>query len=272
MPARTYITYYSEISGPVATKRELLDIMNSQMPMKSHIFWLRRVVLMVWLTCAGVALFHDSAPVQGQSKDDCASCHRQVKGSPVVTIFQTSTHGRTGITCTRCHGGDASQSDKTKAHSDHFIGKPDTAGTLEMCGRCHRQPLEFFKGSKHVAARPNAPRLDCVECHGVHAIGAYSESFRWTQFCAGCHGLEYLPALPRPFQEMLAMADDLNDGLHRLDETDAVKPELMQRRKEIRHMISELVHKTDSKGGAEAIPRILELGAVLMRQIASKEK
>jgi hypothetical protein len=141
-----------------------------------------------------------------------------------------------------------------------------------MCGRCHRQPLEFFKSSRHVAVRPNAPRLDCVECHGVHAIGAYSESFRWTQFCAGCHGLEYLPALPRPFQEMLSLADDLGEGLQRLDQKGGVKAELIQRRKEIRHMISELVHKTDSKGGPDAIPRILALGTTLKQQIASKEK
>ena len=31
-------------------------------------------------------------------------------------------------------------------------------------------------------------------------------------YCAGCHGLEYLPALPREFQSMLALVDDLHDG------------------------------------------------------------
>src|ERR1041384_260073 len=243
------------------------------MPAKFQKISLQRALLILWLMLAGVALFHDSAPAPTQSENACSTCHRQLKDSPVVTIFQTSTHGRTGITCNRCHGGDASQSDKAKAHSDHFVGKPDTAGTLEMCGRCHRQPLEFFKGSKHVAARPNAPRLDCVECHGVHAIGAYSESFRWTQFCAGCHGLEYLPALPVPFREMLAMADDLNDGLHKLEEKGrAPSNDLLARRMEIRHKISELVHQTDSKGGLDRIPRILELGATLKQQIRARQE
>ena len=239
--------------------------------MKFQRSWLL-VTLTTWLLFAGMSILRGSAPVRGQTGDNCSTCHRQQKDNSVFTIFKTSTHGRVGITCNRCHGGDPSQDEKTKAHADHFIGKPDTAGTLEMCGRCHRQPLEFFKGSRHVAARPNAGRLDCVECHGVHAIGAYSESFRWTQFCAGCHGLEYLPALPRPFQEMLAMADDLNDGLHRLEQKGSIKPELIQRRKEIRHTISELVHRTDSKGGVERIRRILELGATLKQRIASEEK
>lgn len=241
------------------------------MPAKSHKSAPIRCISALWLVSCGVVLFHNSKPARGQSDDNCSACHRQQKDNTVARIFQTSTHGRNGIACNRCHGGDASQAEKAKAHADHFIGKPDTAGTLDMCGRCHQKPLDYFKSSKHVAARPNAARLDCVECHGVHAIGAYSESFRWTQFCAGCHGLEYLPALPRAFQEMLAMADDLNDGLHRLDQKGVVKPELIQRRKEIRHMISELVHQTDSKGGAERIPRILESGATLKQQIGSEE-
>jgi len=231
-----------------------------------------RVTFTTWLLLAGVSILRGSAAVRGQGEENCSTCHRQQKDNSVVTIFKTSTHGRVGITCDRCHGGDASQTEKTKAHADHFVAKFDTAATLEMCGRCHRQPLEFFKSSHHVAARPNAPRLDCIECHGVHAIGAYSESFRWTQFCVGCHGLEYLPALPRPFQDMLAMMDELNDGLHRLEQKGSIKPDLIQRRKEIRHMISELVHKTDSKGGAERIPHILESGRTLKRQIESEEK
>jgi hypothetical protein len=242
------------------------------MPTKSHKPSLLQSIFALWLLPVAVVLFHTSNAVRGQSEDNCSACHRQQKDNSVFTIFKGSTHGRGGITCNRCHGGDPSQSEKNKAHADHFIAKPDTAGTLEMCGRCHRQPLEFFKSSRHVAARPNAARLDCVECHGVHAIGAASDSLRWPQFCAGCHGLEYLPPLPRPFQEMLALADDLSDGLHRLDQKGGVKPELIQRRKEIRHMISELVHQTDTKGGVERIPRILELGATLKQQIAAEEK
>jgi hypothetical protein len=189
-----------------------------------------------------------------------------------VPIYKTSTHSRTNVGCDGCHGGDPSQAEKTSAHSGRFVARPNTAATLEMCGKCHRQPLELFKASRHVAARPNAGRLDCVECHGVHGIGAPSESFRWPTFCGGCHGLEYLPQLPRPFQEMLALADELGDGLHRLRKKGrAPTEELSRRRKEIRHSISELVHKTDSQAAVERIPRILELGAMLKRQIAMEE-
>jgi len=210
-----------------------------------------------------------------QQKDNCVLCHSKLKdkAGQVVAIFNTSTHAHSGVSCDGCHGGDSSQAEKNSAHANHFVARPDTAATLEMCGQCHRQPLEFFKGSRHVAARPNAARLDCVECHGVHSIGAASESFRWPQFCAGCHGLEYLPQLPKPFQEMVALSDDLREGIHRLDGKGNGPPkELVDRRKEIRHMISELIHQTDLRGGAERIPRILELGAKLKQQLDASSK
>jgi len=232
------------------------------------------IVFWFWLGLSGAALFHGAVPVSAQSKEGCINCHSRLqdKAGQVVSIYQTSTHSRMSVGCDGCHGGDSSQSEKSKAHAGHFIARPDASATLEMCGACHRQPFEFFKDSRHVAARPNAARLDCAECHGVHGIGAASESFRWPQFCAGCHGLEYLPQLPRPFQEILTLADDLREGIHRLEVNGRAQADLIQRRKEIRHLISELVHQTNAKGGVERIPRILELGETLRQRIASEEK
>lgn len=231
--------------------------------------YLSLIVFWIWLGLAGAGLFRGAVPVAAQSKDNCINCHSPLinRAGQVVSIYLTSTHSRANVGCDGCHGGDSSQSEKTKAHTGHFIARPDASATLEMCGACHRQPLEFFKNSRHVAVRPNAARLDCAECHGVHGIGAASESFRWPQFCTGCHGLEYLPQLPRPFQEMLTLADDLREGIHRLEAKGRAQPEFVTRRKEIRRMISELVHKTDAKGGLERIPRILELGASLKQRL-----
>jgi len=237
--------------------------------------WMSVLLIAFWAFIVCLGLFDQRIAANAQGASSCIDCHsrQKDKSGQVVTIFQTSVHKSAGVGCDGCHGGDSSQSDKTKAHSGHFIARPDTNATLEMCGQCHRQTLEFFKGSRHVAARPNAPRLDCAECHGVHAIGAASESFRWPQFCAGCHGLEYLPQLPRPFQEMLVLADDLKDGLHRLSEKGREpSKDLLDGRKEIRHAISLIVHQTDTKGGLEQIPHILELGTKLKERIASEDK
>jgi hypothetical protein len=234
----------------------------------------RLLVLFFWSCLCAAALFRAAGPVNAQGPNNCLECHSRQKDDfgQVVAIYRTSTHYLVTLGCDACHGGDSSESERSKAHAGRFIARPDSSGTLEMCGKCHRQPLEFFKSSRHFADRANVKRLDCVECHGVHAIGAASESFRWPQFCAGCHGLEYLPPLPKAFQEMLALSDDLREGLHRLETKGSVHQDLDARRKEIRHMISELVHQTDARAGLERIPRILELGAGLKQQIASEEK
>ena len=236
--------------------------------------WLSLIVFWLWLSPAATGLFQAVAPVAAGGEDNCIDCHshQKDKTGEVVKIYQSSTHGRVSVGCDGCHGGESSQTDKTKAHAGRFIAKPNTSETLVMCGKCHRQPLEFFNKSRHVAARPSAGRFDCVECHGVHGIGAASESFRWPSFCAGCHGLEYLPQLPRPFQEMLALSDDLREGIHRLEAKGRASATLIDRRKEIRHLISEIVHKTDSKSGQERISRILDLGATLREHIESEER
>ena len=68
---------------------------------------------------------------------------------------------------------------------------------------------------------------------------------------------------------MLTLADDLREGIHRLDVKGRAANDLAERRKEIRRMISELVHQTDAKGGMERIPHILELGASLKQQLGA---
>lgn len=255
------------IEARLATDKELIDINSAMTPAIQRA--LSSFIILTWLSIIMAVLTNGTSRAASQSSDSCVTCHSR---DDVVAIYRTSAHGKLSIGCDGCHGGDSTQSDKSKAHSVGFVAKPDTAGTLEMCGKCHRQPLEFFKGSRHVAARPNAARLDCVECHGVHGIGAASETFRWPQYCAGCHGLEYLPQLPNTFREMLSLADDLREGLHRLEVKGRAQPELIARRKEIRHMISELVHKTDARAGLDRIPSILESGSALKQQMNTEEK
>lgn len=258
-----------QVRGPASAQTSILKIEMAKVSSRKYI---SLTTVVAWLCLFGASNCR-SGWVVATSDNNCVACHatQKDKSGLVVSIYQTSTHGKTGVGCDGCHGGDSSQIEKAKAHAGQFVSHPDSNATLEMCGKCHRQPVEFFKASRHVASRPNAARLDCVECHGVHAIGAESESFRWPRFCAGCHGLEYLPRLPQPFQEMLSLADDLREGLRRLEARRLARPEFAARRKEIRHSISELVHQTDSRG-AERISRILELGESLKQQIASADR
>jgi hypothetical protein len=211
----------------------------------------------------------------GASENNCLTCHRKESGraGQVVAIYERSTHGKAGVSCAGCHGGDSSQTEKSQAHAVNFVARPDANETLARCGVCHRQPLALFKGSRHFPAHRGVPRLDCAECHGAHSVGSPPASFSWASFCAGCHGLEYLPALPDPFQSLLALSDEVHSAASQLEEKGrAPSNETMQRRREFRRLISEIVHPTDLKGGLERIPHLMQLGQTLKQQIELEKK
>ena len=192
--------------------------------------------------------------------NNCASCHAQQKDQ-VIELFNKSTHAKANVTCNLCHGGEPSAPSKAAAHANNFVGRPGPNETLAMCGSCHTTQLAKFKSSAHFPERKGTPRMDCAQCHGAHTVGSTARNFSFALFCTGCHGLEYLPELPREFQKMLALVDDEKDSLAALESAGRkASDEIMKRRKEIRRMVSEIVHATDLKGGLEQIPQILKLG------------
>jgi len=222
------------------------------------------------LTDAFTSSFTSSGRASADADDNCVKCHAQSTGraAEVVGIHQASSHGRAGVGCGDCHGGDPAQTEKAKAHSTSLIGKPDRNATLMMCGACHNPQLAQFKTSKHFPEKQGAPRLDCAECHGAHGIGNQPETFSIGQFCASCHGLEYLPALPQQFQDLLTLTDDLRDtGARLAAKGRKLSEEAIKQRKEIRRLTAEIIHPTDLKGGATRIPQILSQGEKLKQQI-----
>lgn len=207
--------------------------------------------------------------------DNCVECHSRSTGraAEVVGLHRQSTHGKASISCQACHGGNADASEKQKAHSGQFVGKPDANGTLAMCGNCHQQPLDQFKSSRHFQAPKGQPRLDCAECHGAHSIGNPPETFSFSQYCAGCHGLEYLPALPGPFEQVLAMTDEVRDRLAALRfKGKPIDKEVESKRADMRRRIADIVHPTDLKGGLERIPALLRQGEEINSIINTSKK
>jgi Cytochrome c3 len=206
---------------------------------------------------------------QGGVRDDnCLKCHTQATGraGEVVEIHRSSIHGRGGVRCDSCHGGDPAQTVESRAHEQKFTGKPDRAATLVMCGNCHQQQLAQFTTSRHFPEARGLPRIDCADCHGAHSIGNPPDGFGFSQFCASCHGLEYLPALPQPFQDLLALSDELTNDLKRLRATGVTPPDEVTRR-ELRRLTAEIVHPADRDGGLRRIPQILSRGEKLREEI-----
>src|SRR5262249_11283299 len=195
---------------------------------------------------------------EGQAANGCVTCH--LNNGDEARLYAQSVHAGAKISCTRCHGGDASASDQKTAHSGSFSGKPEPGKSIAMCGSCHTAEFSRFKASKHFPEKKNVARLDCTQCHGTHAIGSAERNFSYAYFCSGCHGLEYLPELNRPFREMLLAADAQNDAINALRKSGkSPTPEQLTIRRETRKLIGDIVHGTDYQGGQEKIPQILKL-------------
>jgi len=230
-----------------------------------------RAAKLACLSCLLAAVaFASSRRASVGADDNCVKCHSQSTGraAEVVKLHFSSAHGRVGVGCNDCHGGDPAQTDKAKAHSTNFVSKPDRNATLAMCGACHDPQLAQFKTGKHFPEKQGIPRLDCAECHGAHSVGNQPETFSIGQFCASCHGLEYLPALPQQFQDLLNLSDDLRDQFaHLAAKVRKPSEEATRQRKEIRRLTAEIIHPTDLKGGLTRIPQILSQGENLKQQI-----
>jgi hypothetical protein len=90
-------------------------------------------------------------------------------------------------------------------------------------------------------------------------IGSPNRNFSYAYFCSGCHGLEYLPELNKPFQQMLMAADAENDSLNELRRAGTkASDEAMVLRKQIRAAVGQIVHGTDYQPGQDRIPGILK--------------
>ena len=197
------------------------------------------------------------APVS-QAVDNCVACHEKRPDDP-SNLFKNSTHGRARKTCSSCHGGDGSASDKASAHSGRFIGQPSSNDVLAMCGSCHQTALAAFKTSRHFPEHRGSSRVDCVQCHGAHTVGSPTRNFSFASYCTGCHGLEYLPGLPGEIQTTLSMLDDLSDAIRGSElKGRHLTAEEVQRRKEVRRSIADIVHPTDLKGGLQKALEVQE--------------
>ena len=91
--------------------------------------------------------------------------------------------------------------------------------------------------------------------------------------CSGCHGLEYLPELPRDIQKLMALADEVQGEIRAFRKSgQPLDDEALKLRKEIRRSISEIVHPTDLQGGHPKIPEILKTGEQFKRAVDRQKR
>src|ERR1035441_1443581 len=149
----------------------------------------------------------------GQATDSCLDCHSALPEPLGVTqeTFSQDIHAQKGLTCTGCHGGDASSYDPdvSMSRKTGWKGKIDRKQIPQLCGSCHSNPalmrqynpslrtdqLDQYHTSMHgkrLAAGDTKVAV-CTDCHSVHDIRAPSDPrstvnpVNVANTCARCH-------------------------------------------------------------------------------------
>jgi hypothetical protein len=189
----------------------------------SRAFEKGEVVILRLVLSLSACLLVGVAVVAQESR--CADCHianPDAPGAAHVWDWDRSAHGRNRVGCEKCHGGDPTTFERTRAHQE-IRAKRDTASPLHWsniartCGTCHAGPFVAFQKSRHhELARSgdrNAPT--CVTCHGE--VGALRPSPRALEgACARCHGpgkAVERAAYPPEGRQMLEQIEEVRESL-----------------------------------------------------------
>jgi len=174
---------------------------------------------------AGLALAPRGAAAQQQSR--CADCHFANPNEPAgrhLTDWEFSAHGRNGVGCERCHGGDPTTFESFRAHQG-ILGPRNPASPVHpanlprTCGACHLGPVVNFQKSRHYellqAGDGNAPT--CSTCHGE--VAAFLPSPKaLTSRCSRCHRSEDRTAVAESQRLAGLLLEGVRDVRKMLDE------------------------------------------------------
>ncbi len=148
-----------------------------------------------------------------QTKNSCLDCHSQFDAPLGVNAkdYLGGIHAQKGITCTSCHGGDASNDDMTVSMGKKagFRGHIERTQIPALCGKCHSDgaymrgydpslrtdQLSQYATSIHgkLIAKGDANAAVCTDCHGLHNIVSPKDPrssvypTNVAQTCSQCH-------------------------------------------------------------------------------------
>jgi len=149
----------------------------------------------------------------GQTVNSCLDCHSALPGNLGVTAdkFNQDIHAQKGLTCTSCHGGDASsyEPDVSMNRKTGWKGKIDRKQIPQLCGSCHSNPvymrqynpslrtdqLDQYHTSMHgkLFAKGDSKVAVCTDCHSVHDIRPPTDTrstvnpVNVAKTCSRCH-------------------------------------------------------------------------------------
>jgi len=182
---------------------------------------------------------------------DCEYCHVKqpdARLSSPTLLMKLDVHGRAGLGCADCHGGDPVAGGKERAHAAEagFVGRLDVQDIPELCARCHSDAafmvkynpgvavdqLEKYKTSRHgeLLAMGLRKVATCSSCHTSHNVRAAQDPMSNTypanlpRTCATCHGdAAYMAGFPIPTDQFEKFAASVH-GVALLEKEDLASP------------------------------------------------
>lgn len=183
------------------------------------------------LLCFGFAamLLHFTG-VAGAQTNRCADCHfANPETEPAgrhLDDWDLSSHGRSGVGCESCHGGDPSTFESFLAHRGILNSRNPASPTNERnlprtCGRCHSDHYAAFRSTKHYDLRRGGGRTapGCASCHGE--VAAYLLSPKGlARKCDSCHGPDEKHPLPEVSAQARLLLEEVREVRSLLEQAD----------------------------------------------------
>jgi len=164
----------------------------------------------VFFAAGGIGLFAAAAagawaaeaqsPDPAHSENQCVACH--AAGTDPIPLghafyeWRYSAHGREGVGCEKCHGGDPTVPSAEAAHRG-VLPATDPASLVhptrlaKTCGACHENESAAYAGSVHARQVAEKGRgATCLTCHGAMGASLPSPAELETR-CSACHESPY---------------------------------------------------------------------------------
>jgi hypothetical protein len=155
-------------------------------------------------------------------ENQCVACH-ETERLPIslghsFDEWRVSAHGRVGVACERCHGGDSTAVSAAKAH-EGVLATADPKSSVhpthvaETCGACHQAERDAYSKTVHAKqVKEQRKGATCLTCHGSMAVSLPSPAELRSR-CAVCHDK------PIEAQTALALLASAKLQLHKVRRT-----------------------------------------------------
>lgn len=151
----------------------------------------------------------------------CASCHfANPYTEPAqrhLDDWDRSPHGREGVGCERCHGGNSGTFESFLAHQD-ILHRSNPASPVHRtqlprtCGACHAGPFTNFQQSHHFTLlnEGDGRGPTCTTCHDS-VRGDLLSAERLERRCDSCHGDDGVAPRPGRAADARLMLEGISD-------------------------------------------------------------